>query len=64
MCVHAKRTHQDRAERHHDHEIENVNELNASESEQQVILALQAERGLHNSSGLIEHGYDCICLSI
>lgn len=63
MRAHAERTHQDRPERHHDHKVEDVAELNAGKREQQVVFALRCKRGVHSHKGSIGQGHDCICLS-
>ena len=50
MRAHAERSHQDWPQRHHDHEIKNVDKLNARKRKQQVVFALRTERGMHNSN--------------
>ena len=56
MCAHAERMHQNRSQRHHDHEIEDVDELDAGKSKQQIIFVLRGKRVGHIFMRLIEQG--------
>ena len=47
MRADAKLGHQDRAERHHDHEVEDVAELDSGEGEQEILFALRGKRCVH-----------------
>ncbi len=47
MRADAELAHQDRPERHHDHEVEDVAELDAGKGEQEILFALRGELSVH-----------------